>query len=201
MVLLRNLTLVLAALVALVWAMPHGQPAVEPAGPRSEIAGLHETIAHQRWIIALSNRFGFTPDIVILVDRKARTLFDGPTETGRWSYIRSAEALTRRMLSIMWVESRGDPRAVGAAGEIGLAQIKLSTAQMYDPAVTATELTDVNVHINLAFAHFLELLDRNDGDDVFAYLAWNYGERGALNLIESRRETNGYAMRVLAAAR
>jgi hypothetical protein len=166
-----------------------------------ELSTLQQQYDYQTQILSLSMRFHIDPSIVAIVDAASRRIWGTISANSyRWDFIRSPDELTRRMLSIIWVESKGDSTAIGDRGRaVGLSQLWLSTAMIYDPEVSTADLHDPVIHINLMYSHFLDLLDKNDGDDVLSYLAWNYGQRGALDLIASRRATNGYAMQILRA--
>jgi hypothetical protein len=157
-----------------------------------------DRVAYYERILDLSTYYGIDPAIVILVDQRAQQVY--PLLATHSDFVPSPETLTRRMLAIIFTESRGDPSAIGDSGRaIGLTQMWLTTAALYDPKVSQSDLLDPVYHVQLAFAHFLDLLDKNGGDPLLAFVAWNYGQRGALEVIQGRRRMNDYAMRALRA--
>jgi soluble lytic murein transglycosylase-like protein len=66
--------------------------------------------------------------------------------------------------AIIHVESRGDPHARGAAGEIGLMQIKCSTARELGFAGKCGTLYDAKTNITWGTRYFLAALERSRCD-------------------------------------
>ena len=91
------------------------------------------------------------------------------------------------------VESGGNPNAVGKAGEIGLVQIKPSTAAEY--GVPKEALYHPAVQQMLFDRIMSKYLDRYGGDPVRAVAAWNAGQ-GAVDSGKIPLSTQGYLGRV-----
>lgn len=84
------------------------------------------------------------------------------------------------ILSVIWVESAGNPDAVGGAGEIGLMQLKKIAAddvkQNYNIDVSGWDLDPVkNI---LVGSYFLALQYKRTGDWGEAFESYNQGYRG-----------------------
>lgn len=77
------------------------------------------------------------------------------------------------------VESGFDSLAVGSNGDLGLLQVKLATAQMYDSSVSEHDLflTDTNVRIALTHLNHLMQVYKSE---ALAFSAYNLGQ-GRLN--------------------
>ena len=119
-----------------------------------------------------------------------------------WRFVRTDDDLAYIMLSIISAESGGEVRAVGDSGRaFGLTQMWLTTAQMYDRKITANRLLTIHGNLTLAMNHFLDLLQRYDGNFTLAVLAWNRGS-GAVSrsLALGASPENGYSYRVFAQA-
>lgn len=91
------------------------------------------------------------------------------------------------------VESGGNPNAVGKAGEIGLVQIKPSTAAEY--GVPKEALYHPEVQRMLYERIMSKYLDRYGGDPIRAVAAWNAGQ-GAVDSGHIPLTTQGYLSRV-----
>ena len=156
-------------------------------------------LIYARRMLDLSMTFDINPSIVILVDNESSLRFGDGSDPIWSTFIRSSDELTHRVLSMMRVESRGDPLAIGDNGKaFGLLQMWLGTAREYDSEVTGSNLLSPEIHIPIAFSHFIDLLNVFDGDDVVSYLGWNRGEKRIMDLINERQDiTNGYARKVL----
>jgi soluble lytic murein transglycosylase-like protein len=72
-------------------------------------------------------------------------------------------------------ESGFRENALGDAGEIGLTQIKPSTAQGLQPGITITELYRPVINLNLGFAYMAQLRAHYHGDMWRAAMAYNSG--------------------------
>ncbi|MBW3660094.1 MAG: transglycosylase SLT domain-containing protein [Gemmatimonadetes bacterium] len=96
------------------------------------------------------------------------------------------------------VESGFDARAVGRNGELGLMQIKLSTARAYERGVTSSQLFRPEVNLRIGLAH-LKRETEHFGDRSLGLLAYNMG-RGRLSRIlkAGRRPSADYASQILA---
>lgn len=77
--------------------------------------------------------------------------------------------------SVMFQESRGNPSARGAAGEVGLMQIKPSTALLRGGVFDAEMLPDPGVNIGAGTQYLAYLLDRYNGNIAASVAAYNAG--------------------------
>lgn len=77
--------------------------------------------------------------------------------------------------SVMYQESRGDPGARGAAGEVGLMQIKPSTALDRGGLLDPEMLPDPGVNIGAGTQYLRYLLDRYRGNIAASLAAYNAG--------------------------
>jgi soluble lytic murein transglycosylase-like protein len=73
----------------------------------------------------------------------------------------SAEISGDLMIAIAKVESNFDTKAIGPKGEIGLYQIKLSTARWLGCAKTKKQLLDPYINTNCAYLYLNYLLARS----------------------------------------
>lgn len=146
-------------------------------------------------ILDLAIEFGFDPIIIDVTRHFSRQTIESADLTQiTWRYINTPEELTHIMLSIISIESGGDIAASGDSGRAyGLTQMWLTTAQMYDADITGNDLLSVERHLDVAFRHFVDLLETNHGNMTFAALAWNRGQ-GAVSRAIARGEMpmNGY---------
>lgn len=151
------------------------------------------------YINDLAVEFSMDPTIVTLVDRYSRKYMkeSGP----EWRLVRNPEFLSYIMLSLIYVESKGDTHAVGDRGRArGLTQIWVSTAQDYGE-VTAEALHRPETNISFAFKHFHQLLKKYQGNVALTLYAWNRGSRKVDRLLEyGESPGNGYAKKVYEAA-
>lgn len=85
------------------------------------------------------------------------------------------------ILSIIYVESSGNPDARGAAGEVGLMQVMPATARMVRPGVTPDELRDPATNIDVGADYLATQLARYGGDLSAAISAYNAGTATSRN--------------------
>jgi len=152
-----------------------------------------------RYYYDLATEFALDPMIVTLVDQNAREAMsdNGP----EWRLIRTPEFMTYIMLSLIYVESKGDTFAVGDGGKArGLTQLWVSTARQYGD-VTPEQLHLPETNISFSFKHFRHLLKKYRGNLALALYAWNRGA-GKVDklLIYGESPQNGYAKKVYEAA-
>ena len=151
------------------------------------------------YINDLAVEFSMDPTHVALVDRYSREYM---AESGpEWRLVRTPEFMTYIMLSLIYVESKGNTHAVGDGGKArGLTQIWVSTAQDYGE-VTAEALHLPETNISFAFKHFHQLLRKYQGNIALTLYAWNRGSRKVDRLLEyGESPGNGYAKKVYEAA-
>ena len=100
--------------------------------------------------------------------------------------------------SLIWEESRFKPNAIGKIGEIGLMQVRPTTARYVDPASTRKKLFDPAYNIRIGISHLKDQLHYYQGNKKLALLAYNRG-RGTVNrhLSEGSDPANGYASRIM----
>jgi len=147
----------------------------------------------------LATEFSVDPMIVTLVDHYARESMseDGP----EWRLVRTPEFMTYIMLSLIYVESKGDPSAIGDGGKArGLTQLWVSTAREYGD-VTPEQLHNPEINISFAFKHFHRLLKKYRGNLALVLYAWNRG-MGKVDklLVYGESPQNGYAKKIYEAA-
>jgi len=155
--------------------------------------------AHLSYISGLALEFSLDPAIVVLVDRYSREYMkeSGP----EWRLVRTPEFMSYIMLSLIYVESKGNTHAVGDGGRArGLTQIWVSTAQDYGE-VTAEALHSPETNISFGFKHFHQLLKKYQGNFALTLYAWNRGSRKVDRLLAyGESPGNGYARKVYEAA-
>lgn len=114
-----------------------------------------------------------------------------PKKVSRW--IRYAKKHGNRagipwqiIMAIIWQESRGNPNAVGSAGEVGLMQLKpdaVEDVQKFTSVSTTGWQEDEETNIKVG-ANYLEVNlrpGRADGDLFKALRMYNQGPTGALS--------------------
>ncbi len=160
---------------------------------------LTEKNEHISYVNDLAVEFSMDPAIVTLVDRYSREYMkEGGPE---WRLVRTPEFMSYMMLSLIYVESRGNTEAVGDGGKArGLTQIWVSTATDYGD-VTADQLHVPETNISFAFKHFQHLLQKYRGNLALALYAWNRGA-GKVDklLLYGESPENGYGKKVYEAA-
>ena len=167
------------------------------------LSQLHQVLTQRNeklsYFYDLATEFSIDPAVVTLVDHYARDYMshDGP----EWRLVRTPEFMTYIMLSLIYVESKGDPSAVGDGGKArGLTQIWVSTAREYGD-VTPEQLHQPETNISFAFKHFRNLLKKYRGNLALALYAWNRGQ-GTVDrlLVYGESPQNGYAKKIYEAA-
>ncbi len=160
---------------------------------------LTEETERLSYINDLAIEFSMDPAIVTLVDRYSREYMKGSGP--EWRLVRTPEFMSYIMLSLIYVESKGNSDAVGDGGKArGLTQIWVSTAREYGE-VTAEQLQRPETNISFAFKHFQHLLQKYRGNLALALYAWNRGS-GTVDklLLYGESPQNGYAEKVYEAA-
>jgi soluble lytic murein transglycosylase-like protein len=79
-------------------------------------------------------------------------------------------------------------------GAIGLTQLMPRTAEWLEPGVTRAQLRDPGTNLRIGFKYLRSMLDKYDGDEKLALLAYNRGP-GTVDreLRNGRNPDNGYA--------
>ena len=188
--------IVIAYLTFAVIRLP-GEPLVEITQHQFQV------YEDQQKTLNLSLEFGFDPLIVQVTRQLSSIAFkQNACKCATWRFVKSEDDLAYLLLSIIAIESRGNPRAInvpnGPTSGIGLTQLVLSTAREYNKNVTQEELMTVPKHMNIAVRHFVDLLERYRGNHWLAIIAWNRGI-GAVerSLALGNSPENGYGMLVL----
>lgn len=98
-------------------------------------------------------------------------------------------------------ESSFRQHVVSSMGAVGYTQIKPSTAMWLEPSVTYEDLFDTETNLRLGFRYFSLLLERYEGDERLALLAYNRGPNRVGSLLAMGRDpSNGYAQKILTGA-
>jgi len=166
---------------------------------QSTIGFLDEDIMEGARLFGLAVEFNTTPTIVAIVDHYSQEVV---RNSNYMSLIRTHENFTHLMLSLMWHESRVTATATGDKGNArGLTQIWTTTAQDYEPEVTAKELLNPETNIKISMRHYVALLEHFEGNDKLALLAWNRGRTRVDDLISMGHDpANGFAEKVRVAS-
>lgn len=91
-------------------------------------------------------------------------------------------------------ESSFRNQATSRVGAVGLTQLMPRTARWMEPGVTGTQLRDPETNLRIGFKYLRYLLDKYEGDETLALLAYNRGP-GTVDsaLKRGRNPDNGYA--------
>eukprot|EP01012_Entosiphon_sulcatum_P023385 TRINITY_DN28388_c0_g1_i1.p1 TRINITY_DN28388_c0_g1~~TRINITY_DN28388_c0_g1_i1.p1 ORF type:complete len:268 (+),score=20.00 TRINITY_DN28388_c0_g1_i1:660-1463(+) len=91
------------------------------------------------------------------------------------------------------VESVFKPRAVSSVGAIGLTQLMLGTARVFEPNVTREQLMDPDVNLRIGFRYLRSLIRDYKGDLKIALLVYNRGPSAVQSAISMGvSPANGY---------
>lgn len=166
-----------------------------------QIAQLHD----KEETLDLAIEFGFDPIIVQVTQQLAKDAFleHACQSCSTWRWIKTDKELTYVILSIIAIESRGNYQATNQGGYagIGLTQLVLSTARMYDKDVQQSELLTIPKNLQIAMKYFIDLLERFHGNSAIAVIAWNRGPNGVDRLFAlGQSPENGYTMKVFTQA-
>ena len=100
--------------------------------------------------------------------------------------------------ALVATESGFDSTAISTAGAVGLTQVRLPTARIYDPGVFTIDLQKVDKNLNIGFRYYHDLLHRFDGDVMLALAAYNMGPTAVSErLREGRQISTRYSNKVL----
>ena len=101
---------------------------------------------------------------------------------------------------LVQVESNFRPNARSRAKAIGFTQLKLATAQHYEPWVTEKDLATRDVNLRIGFRFLRDLQRQYGGDGNLALLAFNRGPARVNEYLDSGSDPdNGYGAAVLGA--
>ena len=194
----------LAAVWLVRWECQRVQQAIEELEDRNQKLREHneklrKEIEYQIYQLNTAKEFRVDPTLVGLVYNQACKVVD--PNSRHWRLINSAKEATWWTLSLIKVESGGDPWAMGRAGEVGLTQLKLSTARQYREGLSKEDLFDPVTNVEIYFKHFTYLLKRYDGNFALALYGWNRGQGKIDRLIRHGRPiANGYVEKVYMAS-
>jgi len=100
--------------------------------------------------------------------------------------------------ALIATESGFDSTAISKAGAIGLAQVRLPTARIYDHNISTSDLQRVDKNLKIGFRYYHDLLHRFDGDVMLALAAYNMGPTAVSNRVkEGRHISMKYSNKVL----
>jgi hypothetical protein len=167
----------------------------ECRGLQMKLALNRETIKTLTYQRDLALEFDLSLAIVMAVDAKSRTLVDPGKE--EWKYIPNHQFCTYLMLSLIHVESGGQ-MVVGDGGRaIGISQIWLTTAKLYNPKLTKEELMRPEVNVDYMFRHFVSRLKARRGNFAEVLFDWNRGPAKVDKLVKMGKPIeNGYSEKV-----
>jgi len=98
------------------------------------------------------------------------------------------------------VESNFKPAAKSRARAIGYTQLKIGTAQHYEPWVTERDLRTRDVNLRIGFRFLRDLIRQYGGDQELALLAYNRGPARVNEYLDNKSDpNNGYPQSVLGA--
>lgn len=96
------------------------------------------------------------------------------------------------------IESSFRRGAVSHAGAVGYTQIKPTTANWMDPSLSYSDLFQREINLRYGFRYLVRLLERYEGDERLALLAYNRGPNRVGSLLAAGTDpSNGYADRIL----
>lgn len=99
---------------------------------------------------------------------------------------------------LVQTESNFQRTAVSSAGAVGYTQVKPSTARWLEPSITREQLFDTRTNLRLGFRYLSMMMERYDGDERLALLAYNRGPGRVGGLLARGTDpANGYAERIL----
>lgn len=91
-------------------------------------------------------------------------------------------------------ESSFRNQATSRVGAVGLTQLMPRTAAWMEPGVTRSQLRDPETNLRIGFKYLRYLLDKYEGDERLALLAYNRGPGTVDNALRrGRNPDNGYA--------
>jgi soluble lytic murein transglycosylase-like protein len=95
------------------------------------------------------------------------------------------------------LESYFDEQATSPVGAIGLTQVMLSTAQIYDRNITAEQLYDRHTNLRIGLSYLREMLEQHDGNVMLALAAYNRGPGHIERLLAQGRTPNNAYERII----
>ena len=130
-----------------------------PFGHDAKERERRESLSRLHRIYTYSAKYRIKPDL-------ARRIYDASTTAG------IEPELAFRLVR---VESVFYPRAVSSAGALGLTQLMLGTARVFEPNVTREQLLDPDVNLRIGLRYLRALIREQKGDLKLALLIYNRG--------------------------
>lgn len=137
-----------------------------------------------RWhkIYTFSTQYRIKPDL-------ARRIYDAAVTAG------IEPELGFRLVR---VESVFDPQAASPVGAVGLTQLMVGTARVFEPNVTRERLFDPDVNLRIGFKYLRTLIREYKGDLKIALLVYNRGPAAVQSALSMGRDpANGYESMML----
>ncbi len=133
--------------------------AVFAFAPDPRARAQRETLGRWHDILTYSSRYRIKTDL-------ARRIYDAALQAG------IEPELGFRLVR---VESVFNARAVSPAGALGLTQLMLGTARMFEPNVTREQLLEPDINLRIGFRYLRGLIREYKGDLKVALLVYNRG--------------------------
>ena len=103
----------------------------------------------------------------------------------------------RTAFGLVRAESSFRTSATSPVGAIGLTQLMPATARWLSPGVTRQQLRNPDTNLRIGFRYLRDLIEKYDGDEKLALLAFNSGPGTVDKLLtRGRNPDNGYAEKV-----
>lgn len=171
----------LAAMLKAPTAVVKLEPAVVEPDPALQAAWLEKAMAREAEKLAAAYRadgFEVSPQLAAQIGEAAAE-FD----------IEPAVAF-----GLVKAESSFRNQATSRVGAVGLTQLMPNTARWIEPGVTRSELRNPETNLRVGFKYLRYLIDKYEGDEKLALLAYNRGP-GTVDraLKRGRSPDNGYA--------
>lgn len=147
------------------------------ASTRSQVSELQGRLVRAERVIHYSAKYGVSADM-----------------TGKVYDAAIAENVDPELaFRLVKLESDFNPRAVSAAGALGLTQLMPATARFYQRNLRNDQLFDPELNLHIGFRYLHSLVEQYHGQVSLALLVYNRGEV-AVNAAtsEGRNPTNGY---------
>jgi soluble lytic murein transglycosylase-like protein len=121
--------------------------------------------------------FGLTREL-------AETIYDNALE---------AEVEPDLAFGLVQAESSFENAATSHVGAVGLTQLMPKTADWLEPGITRSDLRDANTNTRIGLKYLRQLLDKYDGNERLALLAYNRGPGTVDKVLKSGgNPDNGY---------
>lgn len=158
-------------------AAPAGIAATAPAAVAEAAPAVNAREAAIQQNVERYSDFGLTREL-------AATIYDNAME---------AEVEPDLAFGLVQAESSFKSQATSHVGAVGLTQLMPKTADWLEPGVTRSDLRDANTNTRIGLKYLRQLLDKYDGNERLALLAYNRGP-GTVDKVLKRggNPDNGY---------